>query len=133
MAAGMKRASLVFLIALTSVATTGVCAEILADPTRPPAALSTGEATEGPRRPSLQSIIITPQGRAAVIDGQRVELRGRYGDAQVVQITESEVVLRSAGGVQTLKMYPDVEKFARRSDPPRVKVTPRPREGGGTP
>ena len=90
-------------------------AEVLADPTRPPASIATpaGPAIEAPRRPVLQSIIITPYGRTAIIDDERVELHGRFRDAEVAQITETEVVLRSKAGIETLRMYPGVEKTGR--------------------
>ena len=123
MAAGLKRKLAAAALAMSVLHAEAVGAEILVDPTRPPYGAA-GETGEAPKRPALQSIIISPQGRAAVIDGQRVELRGRYGDAQVVQITESEVVLRSPNGVETLKMYPGIDKSAQRAEPPRVKRGP---------
>ena len=99
--------------ALAPVAT--AAAEVLADPTRPPAIMSmpAGTSADAPQRPVLQSIIITPHGRAAIIDDERVELHGRFRDAQVAQITETEVVLRSKSGIETLRMYPGVEKTVR--------------------
>ena len=53
--------------------------------------------------------MITPTSRIAIIDGRSVKLGASYGDARVIKITESEVVLRSAGGTETLKMYPGVD------------------------
>jgi hypothetical protein len=52
--------------------------------------------------------MIRPHNRSAIISGQRVELGGRYGDARVAAISESEVVLRSNGGTDVLRLYPDV-------------------------
>ena len=99
------------------VVTPGVFgAEIMVDPTRPPAGVSTEGSREPARQPLLQSILITPRRRSVIIDGERVDLGGRFGDAEVVQITETEVVLRSAGGTQVLKMYPEVEKAVKRPD-----------------
>jgi hypothetical protein len=97
--------------ALLPVAT--AAAEVLADPTRPPASMTPQGTVETPRRPLLQSIIITPRGRAAIIDDEHVELHARFRDAEVAQITESEVVLRSKTGIETLRMYPGVEKTPR--------------------
>jgi MSHA biogenesis protein MshK len=65
------------------------------------------------RAPVLQSVLITPTHRAAIINGQRVELGGRYGEARVLKITETEVVLRSVAGTEVLKMYPNVDKALR--------------------
>ena len=87
-------------------------AAAMKDPTQPPAALTTAPA-EGLRAPPvLQSVIIAKGSRAAIIDGQRVTLGGRFRDATVVTITEDEVVLRQDGVTQVLRMYPDVEKKA---------------------
>ncbi|HZW21676.1 MSHA biogenesis protein MshK [Noviherbaspirillum sp.] len=93
-----------------------VQAETLVDPTRPPAAVSAGDvrgpaAEEGP---VLQSILISPVRTVAIISGQTVRVGDRIGDAQVAKITENEVILRSGKGLQTLKLFPSVEK---RSNP----------------
>ena len=109
-------AALLFTAAAVLPAATAA-AEVLADPTRPPASIlrgsSTEAAVEAPARPVLQSIIITSRNRAAIIDDERVELHGRFRDAEVAQITETEVVLRSKSGIETLRMYPGVEKSLR--------------------
>ena len=113
-----QRLAIVLLFcAATAVPAATAAAEVLADPTRPPASIMSGSSTEPaaetPRRPVLQSIIITSRGRAAIIDDERVELHGRFRDAQVAQITETEVVLRSKTGIETLRMYPGIEKSVR--------------------
>ena len=86
-------------------------AQVLKDPTRPPpSVLSATPGNEGHAGgPQLQSVMISPTERSAIIGGERVIQGGRYGDARVIRITESEVVLRSAGGIETLRMYPDIE------------------------
>ena len=119
MAAGLMRGlSVLGLLALAQFGTSAA-AEILADPTRPPAGL-VPESGEAPRRPVLQSIIITPHTRAAVIDDERVQLHGKFRDAEVAKITETEVVLRTASGFETLRMYPDVDKTPVRREAPRL-------------
>ena len=80
------------------------------DPTRPPAAFTEGTAAGVRVEPVLQSVIIGKGTRAAIIDGERVELGGRFRDSRVVKITEDEVVLSADGTMQVLKLYPDVEK-----------------------
>jgi MSHA biogenesis protein MshK len=86
-------------------------AQTINDPTRPPGAVSSADnEPEQARAPVLQSVLITPTHRAAIINGQRVELGGRYGEARVLKITETEVVLRSVAGTEVLKMYPNVDK-----------------------
>lgn len=89
-------------------------AESLPDPTRPPSVASAGSFPAGPVAahggPTLQSVIISPTRRAAIIDGETVELGGGHGDAKLVKVSESEVVLKTAEGLQTLKLFPGVEK-----------------------
>ena len=93
------------------------------DPTRPPAAFTEAPAAAGVRAsPVLQSVIIGKATRAAIIDGERVEIGGRFREARVVRITEEEVVLSEGSTTQVLKMYPDVEKKlvrARESSAPK--------------
>lgn len=83
----------------------------LPDPTAPPAA----PAAEGATSPGMSLTAIKRRGtqRFAVIDGQEVAAGGRYQDARVVRITESEVVLRRGADVTVLKLYPHVEKRLR--------------------
>ena len=86
-------------------------AQILNDPTRPPAGVySTDPADSAAAGGSpLQSVMITPTERSAIIGGELVKQGGKYGDARVIRITESEVVLRTPSGTKTLRLFPDVE------------------------
>lgn len=88
----------------------------LADPTRPPnaAAESAGEAAAR-SGPQLQSVLISPARRVAVISGRAVALGEKYGDATVASITESTVLLRYASRSETLRLIPGVEKRERRA------------------
>jgi MSHA biogenesis protein MshK len=89
----------------------GAIAQGIADPTRPPVAVSSAtsaDASAAPTGPVLQSIKITPTERSAVIGGETVRLGGKFGDARVIKITDDTVVLRSAAGTETLRLYPDV-------------------------
>jgi MSHA biogenesis protein MshK len=96
-----------------------VGAQMMADPTRPPRAVPVERTSEQTRAPVLQSVIITPERRAAIINGERVELGAVYGDARVARITETEVVLRSADRTEVLKLYPNVDKSVKRDEPAR--------------
>lgn len=133
MAASLKRSrKLVRLaLALAVVAPPAArSAEAMNDPTRPPVGVFAPDgSSEAARRPVVQSIIITPHRRSAIIDGERVELRGKYGEAEVIQITETEVVLRSAAGIEALKMYPGVDKTVRRAESPRATTAIERRRG----
>ncbi len=86
-------------------------AQGMSDPTRPPAAaLSAASADAGASAaPVLHSIKITPTEKSAIIGSETVRQGGRYGEARVIRITDSEVVLRSAAGTETLRLYPDVD------------------------
>jgi MSHA biogenesis protein MshK len=88
-------------------------AQNLVDPTRPPASHRTGQdsMTNSPMSgPVLQSVLVSPERKVAVISGQAVRLGEKFGDARVIKITENEVKLKGKNGVQTLKLYPGVEK-----------------------
>jgi MSHA biogenesis protein MshK len=87
-------------------------AQVLNDPTRPAtggAAVSDAFGEPGAAATALlQSVMITPTERSAIIGGERVKLGGKFGEARVVKITESEVVLHSVNGSEILRMYPNV-------------------------
>jgi MSHA biogenesis protein MshK len=103
----MKR----FVFILLASAAGAVAAQSLPDPTRPPGAAhgAPGGPVQGGN--PLQSVIIPARGKpSAVINGEQVQVGGKVGEAQVVRITEAEVVLKGPEGVQTLRMTPDVEK-----------------------
>lgn len=83
-----------------------------ADPTRPPApvdGVQSGTPAQGPR---LESVLIAPDRRVAVINGQQVVVGARVAGGEVVRISESEVVIRGAEGIQTLKLVPEVRRPA---------------------
>jgi hypothetical protein len=90
----------------------------LPDPTRPPAGLFAPPAAVGaeaaPVPAGLQSIIISRTRRAAIIDGETVELGGKHGDAKLIEVNEGGVVLRGAQGRQVLTLFPDVKITGRR-------------------
>ena len=99
-------------------------AEDLPDPTRPPAMISTPDFTVGQgvvdnRPPSgLHTIIISESRRAAIIDGQTVELGARlgarHGNAKLIEVNEGNVVLQSAQGRKVLTLFPDVKMTTAR-------------------
>lgn len=79
------------------------------DPTRPPSMTGSGDDTS-PGGPQLESILIAPDRRLAVINGEQVTLGSKIGGGAVVRITETEVVVRGAEGEQTLRLYPDTRR-----------------------
>jgi len=119
----VKHVRTIFLaLALGVGATPALTAEVLPDPTRPP--VEAGEETPGAvaTGPVLQSVMIRPGSRAAVISGQLLTEGERLGDAKLVKISEGEVILVGSEGRQTLKLFPGVEKkFARPSQEETLK------------
>ena len=85
----------------------------LPDPTRPPSMLQTpvaqtGEPSSAAGVPHLDSILISPSRRVAVIEGQVVREGDRIAGAQILSIRPYSVRLRGLKGLFTLRM----------SDPP---------------
>ena len=87
-------------------------AAALPDPTALPAAPSaTGDAAR--LTGTLTAIKTSRRQKIAVIDGLEVAVGGRYQDARVVRIGESEVVLRRGRETTVLKLYPHIDKQLR--------------------
>lgn len=114
------------LAVATVAAEAGAQAQALTDPTRPPSAsaipsgspVAQDEAT-GTR---LQSILLSSGRKVAVINGVMVPLGGMVGEARLIRITETQVVLKKGEETEVLKMYPGIDKrpvkrvAARRGD-----------------
>ena len=126
MALSVKPALLLLLFCAALAQAQGTATSIN-DPTRPPASFVatpttvTGVTEAGGR---LRSVKIPRRGGrpTAVIDGQVVRLGQKLGEARLVRLTETEAVLESAAGRETLRLTPDVIK-----KPVLTKVT-RPRK-----
>ena len=87
-----------------------VHAEDLPDPTRPPASIFAPAAGTGVGRKAganssagLHSIIISETRRAAIIDGQTVELGEQHGNARLVEVNVGSVVLQHGKSRQNVK------------------------------
>lgn len=109
----MRRALLLLAVcASNAVAQSGS----LADPTQPPimgvGPSSAVAPTVGPR---LQSVLISPSRRVAVINGSTVAVGGKVGDATVASISEGAVVLmHSNRKMETLQLITAADKKERR-------------------
>jgi hypothetical protein len=101
-----------FVLCLALLAPTLAVAQILIDPTRPPVGYLTTEADagEGGGGLMLQTVMISPTQKTAIINGVVVKLGEKYGDAVLTRVAENEVVLRSGGVNRVLKLYPGVDK-----------------------
>ena len=104
-------------------------AQALSDPTRPP--IPTGAPVAAPRAgasgPVLQSILLSPLRRLALIDGRMVKVGDRVGSAEVVAIDFDSVRLRRGDSISVMKLLPDVQKNSPKSTP-SVEPSPRPED-----
>ncbi|MFZ6673605.1 MSHA biogenesis protein MshK [Undibacterium sp. Xuan67W] len=99
-----------------------VAAQSIPDPTRPPDTLllpATTGSNEIAAGPVLQSVLISPSRRLAIISGKTLGLNDKFNEQTVIKINETEVVLRNGKELQTLKLFPDFEK-----KPTRASNTP---------
>lgn len=91
-------------------------AQVMVDPTRPPAGLGVeGDAGAPVGAPVLQSVMISSAVRAAIISGEVVRLGDKFGNARLVRISDNEVVLKEGSEEQVLKLYPGVQKTSARA------------------
>jgi hypothetical protein len=94
------------------IAGAGWCQGLL-DPTKPPAGFYVG-AGAGRQGESgdlvLQSVLIFPDARSAIISGEHVSVGEKIGGQRLVKVSETEVVLLDGGTRHTLKLFPGVEK-----------------------
>lgn len=94
-----------------------LASEALPDPTKPaveiPYELEDGktsaiEAAPLPKKAGLQSVILSPQHSAAVINGETIPLGGKIGDATLMEVRESSVVLQGPEGKVVMELFPGV-------------------------
>jgi MSHA biogenesis protein MshK len=101
-------------------------ADGLKDPTQPPASVLANSTSAGIQNtntgPVLQSVMISTQFRAAIINGQKVMLGKKYEQATLISVDESQVVIRNPyKSTLVLKMgYADMKKSV--SPAPIAKV-----------
>ncbi len=101
-----------FLLAIF-VGGQGAWAQTFVDPTRPPVSLGTSAVSEAAASAAaleLQSVLISPTRKVAIINGQSVTVGEKVGESEVIMIGENEVVLRNGRDVQVLKLFPAVQK-----------------------
>lgn len=109
----MKRPLALLVAMLAAVAAQ---AAPFADPFRPPRQVEqpvTEEATKGPAAPRLESVLIAPDRRVAVINGQQYVEGERFAGGRVLRISESEVVIRHSDRDEKLSLFPDGGKRSR--------------------
>ena len=94
------------MLATSLVAGAVVAAEMgdLPDPTNP-AGHATGASSSG-----VQSILITPRYKQAVIHGRTLRVGDRVGDAVIVDIQPYEVILDRGGRESRMRLVPRLDK-----------------------
>lgn len=109
----MNRALILLLLCYAGAASAQRA--VLVDPTRPPimSVESGAKESAAPAGPRLQSVLISPTRRVAVISGSTVVQGGKYGNATVTSISEGAVLLRYADRRETLHLIPGVVKRGR--------------------
>ena len=90
-------------------------AQTLADPTRPPSGFNLAVSGVNPAVVAvaplvLESVLIHPDVRSAIISGERLMLGQKIRGLRLIRIGETEVVLLEGGERRTLKLYPGVQK-----------------------
>ena len=123
---GMNATLTQLSIAICSLIATVPCyAEELSDPTQPPSGIYSASSEQGavsekklisPTNNGLQSIIIAPKRRAAIINGKTVELGEVIGKAKLVEVSESGVVLQDTRSRRVLALFPGVNLTVRASN-----------------
>lgn len=85
-------------------------AQTMRDPTRPPGASALRAAPgAAPGGLVLQSILISPERKAAVISGKVVGPGESVDGYMLVAIAEDEAVLKNGDNVKRLRLYPSVD------------------------
>jgi len=99
----------------------------LSAPTRP-AWIGAAHASEPAA--TAQVVIVSKDRSQATINGQIVNLGGRYGNATLVRITDEEIVLERPKGTETIRLYSSVQR--KRHGPaaqPEIETAKRREEG----
>ena len=110
----MRRYLPIYLACVLSGNAHDVFAQQLRDPTRPPAGLTQSGGKQGAQPKdsdlNLQSILIAPNRRSAIIDGRLLRVGEVLSGFKVVSIEEGAVTLRGAQGTRRLQLFPSVDK-----------------------
>jgi len=122
----MNVAAIGLLAAASLLALPAARAQGLVDPTRPPSASSAAGTAQddAPGGAQLQSVLISQRRRLAIISGNTVALGDSVGDAKVVRITETEVVLQRGSETEVLRLFPSVDKQPVKRGAARAQKSP---------
>lgn len=110
MAASLIR---IALLGSSAIVATLAQAEPLPDPTRPAIDLTPSGAVSADAKPvvsseGLRTILISPDRRSAIINGQQIPLGGKFGEERLMAVCEDRVVLQGTDGRREVSLYPEV-------------------------
>jgi hypothetical protein len=122
-------------IALTTglVVNGTLCAQDLADPTRPSAykvlQQESGPVVEAQPETALKGIWAVGSRRYALLNSETVEVGSKFAGKRVTSITDNAVTLRGDGGNETLMLVAGIEKKDRTAvpEPPQTSSSKRKR------
>ncbi len=100
-------------------------AEDLPDPTRPPFELGVaadGRGVAAASSSGLQSVIIYPDRRTAIINGQVMQLGVNYSGGTLVEVSERSAVLQGNRGRRELSLFPGVKLKMKAEEPPEQAI-----------
>jgi MSHA biogenesis protein MshK len=118
--------NLALLTLALTLATNVANADVVRDPTQPPVGMvSTGPAYL-PDGGELQAVLISPTRRAAIINGQTIQLGGRYRDERLVGVSEGRAVLQGEHGRRELRVFsnPGVQQNAAVPAKQHLRIKP---------
>jgi MSHA biogenesis protein MshK len=138
--AGCLRSPAPILAALICALTAATgAAQTLRDPTRPPFLGAKGPGQIERSGWILQSVLISPERRYAIINGEVVALGGSIAGAELIAIAEERVTLRTREGLRVFHLFPDVTRLgppdaspgsARRMQAPEAEISTKPQRSG---
>ena len=112
MAGRLRRYTPILAGLICAVTASTAATQTLRDPTRPPAVSAKGAAGRIEQAGwILQSVLISPERRYAIINGEVVRLGGSIAGAELVAITEGRVTLRTQEGLRLVHLFPDVARL----------------------
>lgn len=108
---------MIIVLGTGSAAFSHADAPITRDPTQPPASLGSSGIQSAAASSSLQSITIGRKQRHAMINGVTVKIGDTVSEGRIANITEDAVMIKSANGLTTLKLFPNVDKHPHTTVP----------------
>lgn len=107
----MRTGKIIFGIVTAMLSCVSIATFAFSDPTQPPGPVTKARAAPSrPTGPVLQSTLVSPQRRIAVISGKRVQVGDTVNGATVTEISQYEVRLRQGGRETTLRLLPKLNK-----------------------